>query len=494
MKNLKLLFILFVVCLAFSTSTWGQSLTEVILPQYIQGRATTNNERVPFAFRVTLSSLTPNATYRYFNQVVTSADGPGVNGAGNPIFVKQTGDFVRTTTVSLGTAGQYGEFTTDGSGSYTGWFITEPTGNVRFTPGNQIYMRIMLNDGAGGTSVATRLTTTNFVKVLRFLTTSTDSSGTGIRGNSDATPKNFVMLYDNTDGTGRPITGTFVESDGTTGGGSYVSFYQTNVQDTTGAWGAIIPNQLPNGIRRIESRKLSDGSVDYFATDADGVWPSGANTVNPTGGTTPVVITSSDAILPIQLASFTGYYVGNSVKLEWSTISEVNNLGFYIERRVEGSHLYSRISELIQGAGTTLEPRDYSWTDVNVSNGIYYYHLVQVDFDGTEHPSHDIVVVVTGTLGVGNSDIPTSFSLGQNYPNPFNPVTTIKFTVQDSRYTTLKVYNTIGIEVATLFSGNAEAGKIYNVSFDASNFSSGLYIYKLQSGNLVDVKKMALVR
>ncbi|GCD76645.1 hypothetical protein JCM31826_01270 [Thermaurantimonas aggregans] len=67
------------------------SLTEVFLPQYIQGINGTNNNRVPFVYRVTIDGLTPNATYRYFNQVVTSSDGATTNGAGNVIFYSNTG-------------------------------------------------------------------------------------------------------------------------------------------------------------------------------------------------------------------------------------------------------------------------------------------------------------------------------------------------------------------------------------------------------------------
>lgn len=108
------------------------------------------------------------------------------------------------------------------------------------------------------------------------------------------------MLYDNEAGTGRPISASFVESDGTanTTANSYASFYANNVEGISGAYGVVVPNTNANGIRRIEQRTLSSGSlVGCAATDADGVWAGGANTVNPTGGTTALVITSTDAPL-----------------------------------------------------------------------------------------------------------------------------------------------------------------------------------------------------
>lgn len=277
--------VIYLLIFSICNNTFGQtpSIAEVILPQYIQGINTTNNNRVPFAFRVTISGLIPNATYRYFNQVVTNSDNPTTNGAGNVIFVTNTGNFIRATSPGMNTNGSYGEFTTNASGTYTGWFITEPTANNRFTPGNYLFMRIMLNNGNNGTTVAHRLTTTDSVRVINFGTNNVSTQGTGIYGNSFVSSKNFVLLYDNTGGNGRPITSTFIEDDGTSGGNNYASFYQLNVDGQEGFWGCIIPNDNPNGIRRIEFRDLNSGNIIYYMTDSDGDW-NGLNTVDPTSG------------------------------------------------------------------------------------------------------------------------------------------------------------------------------------------------------------------
>ncbi len=281
------------------TALLAPALTDVIMPQFIQGIASgsSNTKRLPFAYRVTLSNLIPGATYRYYNQGVISTDSATTTGAGNCIFVAVAG-FARTTSPGLSSA--YGTFTTDAGGQYTGWFVLEPTGNARFaTAGNQVFMRIILNDGAGGTSAATRLTTPDSATVLAFNTTGADT-GTGIWGNSAATDKNFVLLYDNVDGTGQPLAATFAENDGVAENtaASYVLFYNGNVDGISGAWGTIIPNDNANGVQRIEQRKLSDGSLVAFNTANGGAWPSGANTVNPSGGdATPIVITATDAPL-----------------------------------------------------------------------------------------------------------------------------------------------------------------------------------------------------
>ena len=88
---------------------------------------------------------------------------------------------------------------------------------------------------------------------------------------------------------------------------------------------------------------------------------------------------------------------------------------------------------------------------------------------------------------------PTEFVLEQNYPNPFNPTTSIEYTVPSSEYVTLKVYDILGNEVATIVNEQKQAGT-YEVNFNAGNLSSGLYIYKLQAGKFSQVRKMMLLK
>ncbi len=88
---------------------------------------------------------------------------------------------------------------------------------------------------------------------------------------------------------------------------------------------------------------------------------------------------------------------------------------------------------------------------------------------------------------------PASFELTQNYPNPFNPTTNIKFSIPNSSFVTLKVYDLIGREVATLLNEEKQAGS-YNVDFNASKLASGMYIYTLNAGNFTSSKKMMLMK
>ena len=91
-------------------------------------------------------------------------------------------------------------------------------------------------------------------------------------------------------------------------------------------------------------------------------------------------------------------------------------------------------------------------------------------------------------------DAPVGFSLPQNYPNPFNPSTEITFSVAKSGAASLRVYDALGREVATLFDGVAESGKTYRLGYDGKGMASGVYMYRLVSGERSEVKRMALVR
>jgi hypothetical protein len=86
-----------------------------------------------------------------------------------------------------------------------------------------------------------------------------------------------------------------------------------------------------------------------------------------------------------------------------------------------------------------------------------------------------------------------AYALAQNYPNPFNPKTTIEFDLPHAGYVTLKVYNVLGEEVATLVASNHAAGT-FNVSWDASDRPSGVYFYRLTAGEYVQTKKAVLMK
>jgi hypothetical protein len=197
--------------------------------------------------------------------------------------------------------------------------------------------------------------------------------------------------------------------------------------------------------------------------------------------------------LPIQLASFTGRIVdGNNVRLDWTTISEINNYGFFVQRRGASDREFAELEgSFIPGHGTTLEPQTYAYTDEGVADGRWYYRLRQIDLDGSVFFTDPIHVDIVTSVA---EDIPRVFSLNQNYPNPFNPSTSITFTVEKNGFSSITIFNILGQEVMRPFAGMAEAGRVHTVRFDGTVLPTGLYFYKLSSGERTDLKRMLLIK
>jgi hypothetical protein len=290
----------------------AQTITEVYLPKFVQGAGTYNtadDKKLPYVCRLTITGLTAGTTYRYYSRFVSDPSSTS-NGEGTFIYVKQSGDFVRKTSPSLLTSGgKYGELTADANGAYTGWFMTEVSESGTFTPGNQVYFRVILNNGTTSGSVYARLTVTTPVNVINF--DATAAGGTGIRSTpaTSGMARNFVLFWDNEAETGQPIAGTVIESDGieNTLANGYADFYDAQVNTIDKTWGTIIPNNLTSGIRRIAQYSLVDGTEVGFKTSTDGTWAQQGggtvSTVNTTGGITSVIALEGSQVtlgMPLQ--------------------------------------------------------------------------------------------------------------------------------------------------------------------------------------------------
>ncbi len=190
----------------------------------------------------------------------------------------------------------------------------------------------------------------------------------------------------------------------------------------------------------------------------------------------------SALVIPVELSSFTAVTTTAGVELKWNTASEINNSGFEIERKSEGSS-WSKIG-FVQGAGTSTEKNSYSYVDNTVNSGSFSYRLKQIDFDGTFEYS--------GVLNV-NFDTPASYSLSQNYPNPFNPSTRINFSLPAASNVKISVFNSLGQEVAVLVDGMKDAGA-HSVNFEAANLPAGIYMYSIETGDYKEVRKMTLLK
>ncbi len=206
-------------------------------------------------------------------------------------------------------------------------------------------------------------------------------------------------------------------------------------------------------------------------------------------------IQGSQAALPVQLTSFTAEVTGSQVDLKWETATEVNNAGFDVERSTDRENFISL--GFVPGNGTTNTPNSYSFIDDNLpAVDLVTYRLKQIDNDGDFEYSKNIDVDLSEITDMNDDDVKYEFALDQNYPNPFNPTTTIKFSLPDlglQKIVTLKVYNTLGQQVATLVNASKPAGA-YEVSFNAENLVSGIYFYSLTYGEMNQVKKLILIK
>lgn len=206
----------------------------------------------------------------------------------------------------------------------------------------------------------------------------------------------------------------------------------------------------------------------------------GTNT--PSGRIDGIRIGNTWGIIPVELTSFTASVSGNSVKLNWSTATELNNSGFDIERKSSNGE-WRKIG-FVKGAGTTTTIQNYSFTDKDLTSGKYSYRLKQIDFDGRFEYSKSVEVDINAVY---------NFELAQNYPNPFNPTTSISFSIAQAGNVKLSVYNLLGQEVRTLINKNMEPGN-HSVDFDAEGLFSGVYIYRLESNGMTLTRKMTYLK
>ena len=188
--------------------------------------------------------------------------------------------------------------------------------------------------------------------------------------------------------------------------------------------------------------------------------------------------------LPVELTSFTGALNNSAVELNWNTATEINNYGYEVQKsRVQNSG-WIKIG-FVNGSGNSSKSKDYSFTERNLQPGKYYYRLKQIDKDGGFAYSNTIEVDVTSEI--------TEFALQQNYPNPWNPTTTINYSIAKEGNVKLTVYNAIGSKLATIVNEYKLAGN-YSVQFNGSNLASGIYLYRLESGNYSAAKKFTLLK
>ena len=186
-------------------------------------------------------------------------------------------------------------------------------------------------------------------------------------------------------------------------------------------------------------------------------------------------------------------------KLTWSFNNApdvyINSDGYEIWRRTRESngtwHEWSMINSV---AGDVSEYVDYELSSVWADHYEAEYKIRAKDYNSHYSEYSSVVSITFGHFSKSNTFVTNyEYVLYQNYPNPFNPSTTINYSIKSAGLVTLKVYDILGTEVATLVNERKEPGN-YDVTFNAANLPSGIYVYMLISGNFLDSKKLILAK
>jgi hypothetical protein len=201
-------------------------------------------------------------------------------------------------------------------------------------------------------------------------------------------------------------------------------------------------------------------------------------------------LTDIDNPLPVELSTFTSLIERNNVKLFWTTLNEMNNFGFEIERKSIIDKDWEKVGS-VPGAGNTTHTMNYNFSESNLRKGIYNYRLKQIDYNGN-FVYHNL----SSQIEIG---VPQKYALSQNYPNPFNPSTKINYDLPFASKINLTIFDLSGREVFTFNNERQEAG-FYTITFNGLNLSSGIYFYRLITKeiggniNFIASKKMILVK
>ena len=192
--------------------------------------------------------------------------------------------------------------------------------------------------------------------------------------------------------------------------------------------------------------------------------------------------------LPVQMSSLVASVAEADIILNWRTATELNNAGFFVERRtVMGDGIVApmfRRLGFVPGSGTSTSPRDYTFADRSLAAGRYVYRISPIDRDGTLQRSSEVEVAL---------EVPSRSDLQANYPNPFNPSTVISFRVAEAGPIRLSVVDLAGREIALLLDDVRPAGS-HSVSWNAAGNPSGTYYARMDLRGRTWVRPLLLLK
>jgi predicted outer membrane repeat protein len=191
--------------------------------------------------------------------------------------------------------------------------------------------------------------------------------------------------------------------------------------------------------------------------------------------------------VPVELTSFIAKVLKERVVLSWVTENEINNLGFEIQKSFNAKD-FIKIG-FVPGDGTTTIKKFYSFVDEKIAGGNVAYRLIQIDQDGSRSVISSLNVLIP---------ILQEFRMSQNYPNPFNATTMFDFYLPNRSKIKLSVYNLLGQNIKTIFSGTLKSDT-YKFYWDGTNNNnepvpSGVFLLKIEAADWNDSKKMIVLR
>jgi len=188
--------------------------------------------------------------------------------------------------------------------------------------------------------------------------------------------------------------------------------------------------------------------------------------------------------LPVELAGFTASLDGAGAVIAWTTLSETNNAGFEVERRLGGA-AFQPIG-FVDGAGTVTTPRDYRFTDraLPFEAQEVTYRLRQVDVDGTMALSDEVRL---------RRGAPPALVIHGTYPNPARTSATVRYELPSAGPVRIALYNVLGQRVQTVVDAEQPAGRVEQM-FDTGGLASGVYFLRLETRDGVQTQRLSVVR
>ncbi|NND72646.1 MAG: T9SS type A sorting domain-containing protein, partial [Rhodothermales bacterium] len=188
-------------------------------------------------------------------------------------------------------------------------------------------------------------------------------------------------------------------------------------------------------------------------------------------------------VLPVELTEFTAVQNDGDVLLRWSTATETNGTQFDIE--VAGEDGDFQTAGFVEAVGQSTSTNHYSFTIQDLEPGIHKFRLRHVDTEGVSTLS-DVVELDISMLD--------NYNLSEIYPNPFNPSAAFTLRVKDQQQLDVSVYDMLGRQVQSIYSGIAEANQKYTFELDGSRLSSGVYIVRVAADRFAETKKVTLLK